>query len=919
MRRFPTGRHSTSPLDAVWSCTPMDSTSDLPLEETQLWLKDYAERRFAPIPGELIATHVISVTEGADFPVRRAAVEALHRRVQNVESDGLFVKQSPERTILGQYTIARPTNGNGSTRKRHAPRPYETVLLSVAPLRGQCDCPDFLKGGLGLCKHLLTAIAHVFDKPKRIEAAKRESDRTGNDQPQDVVWNPVIPLAGSGDRLLGLHLGERHTLKGFKGNGCVDLSQLGDSKLRGALLRSLLGQVQKQGRTRATLSAGPDVKALLAAELEMAERRCATEVEARLALTHLKGLKRHLYPYQLEGVKRFLEQGRLLLADDMGLGKTTQAIACCHALFHCGKVKRGLVITPASLKPQWLREWQATTDVPVVMADGNTEERRQIYEKFRRGFVIVNYELLLREFDRIADFSHEFVILDEAQRIKNYATKSAVYVKALPAQRRLVLTGTPMENRLDDLASILDWVDDTALAPKWRLPAWHIRYEGDGMKARVGARNLETLRQRIDHCVVRRVRQEVLDQLPGRTDTRVSVPMTREQESEHGSLSAPIAQLAAIAQRRPLKQAEFLRLMQLMNTQRIIANGLAQLQFEELWPSLAGHPPTTTLLDGLFAPKLLELRSLVEALVNDQERKVVIFSQWRRMLKLADWAISDLLRKQGKRSLFFTGAETSKLRTQSLVEFHDDPNAVLLFLTDAGGVGLNLQHAANACINLEQPWNPAVLEQRIGRIYRLGQKLPIDVYNLVSEGSIESRIAGIVDSKRILFKGVFDGTTNEVRFEGEASFAAEVRRLLDLTLPDAPEVKSAQPVESDVLPEDTTSELSDVADSDVVAEVAVASVVTSPIVEETSDAQRLAAAESTAADASNRVHVDEELGSHTPERFPKPHEVQKLFEQLRISQTEDGGLRVEAPKETALILATMLESLGRLLRDSANS
>jgi len=304
--------------------------------------------------------------------------------------------------------------------------------------------------------------------------------------------------------------------------------------------------------------------------------------------------------------------------------------------------------------------------------------------------------------------------------------------------------------------------------------------------------------------------------------------------------------------------------------------------------------------------------------VNDQGRKVVIFSQWRRMLRLADWAVSDLLRNQGKRSLFFTGAESSKLRTQSLVEFHDDPNAVLLFLTDAGGVGLNLQHAANACINLEQPWNPAVLEQRIGRIYRLGQKHPIDVYNLVTESSIEARIAGIVDSKRVLFKGVFDGTTNEVRFEGEASFAAEVRRLLDLTLPDAPEVKSAQPVDSDAPPEDTASELSDVADSDVVTEVAVEPVEASTENEESSGAQRLAAAESTAADASHRVPV-EEPGPRNLEGLPGPREVQKLFEQLRISQTEDGALRVEAPKETALTLATVLESLGRLLRDSANS
>lgn len=607
----------------------MSTYNDLPLEETRLWLSDYAKKRFSSIPSELIAEHIIAVTEGSDFPVRRAAAEALHRRMQNVESDGLFVKESPTPAVIGQYLVAKASGGkgNGGGRKRHEARPYETVLLSVSPLRGQCNCPDFLKGSLGLCKHLLTSIDYVCEKPRRFEAAQREAVKLSGSTTQKLIWNPIIPLVGSGDRLLGLRLigTSAPSLRGFNRDGQVELSQLGEATQRAAWLREIAEQVHKRGRGRPAIIAGPDVCALLAAELDSAERRNLAEHEGRLALAHLKGLKRKLYPYQLQGVKRFFEQGRLLLADDMGLGKTTQAIACCHALFHAGKVKRGLVITPASLKPQWLREWQATTDVPVLMVDGNTKERQQVYDQAKRGFLIVNYELLLREFDQIASFSHEFVVLDEAQRIKNYATKSAVYVKALPAQRRLVLTGTPMENRLDDLASILDWVDDAALAPKWRLPAWHIRYEGDGMKARVGARNLETLRQRIDHCVVRRVRQDVLDQLPGRTDTRVSVAMTAEQRDEHASLAPPIAKIAAIAQRRALTQAEFLRLMQLMNTQRMIANGLAQLRFEELWPSLSGHPPTPALLDGLFAPKLIELRNLIEALVVDQDRKVVIF------------------------------------------------------------------------------------------------------------------------------------------------------------------------------------------------------------------------------------------------------------------------------------------------------
>ena len=134
--------------------------------------------------------------------------------------------------------------------------------------------------------------------------------------------------------------------------------------------------------------------------------------------------------------------------------------------------------------------------------------------------MILNYEQLLRDAAHIQALRADIVVLDEAQRIKNYATKSAIYVKALTPHYRLVLTGTPMENRLEELASILDWVDDVALSPKWRLVPWHTQWDGDGGKGKVGARHLDGLRARLVPCVVRRVRREVLAQLPARTDTR---------------------------------------------------------------------------------------------------------------------------------------------------------------------------------------------------------------------------------------------------------------------------------------------------------------------------------------------------------------------------------------------------------------
>ena len=257
----------------------------------------------------------------------------------------------------------------------------------------------------------------------------------------------------------------------------------------------------------------PALHALLQQERARLARQVQTASTRKRLHRALHTLKQSLYPYQREGVERFLARGRLLLADDMGLGKTAQAIAACHALWHTGRVHRGLIIVPAALKPQWLREWQAFTDAPATLVEGTPAERRAAFEACRRGFLLGNYEQLIRDIDVVRGWTPDIVVLDEAQRIKNWATKTALSVKRLDPPYRLVLTGTPMENRLDELASIVEWVDDMALEPKWRLAAWHTT-PVDGTAEISGARNLDTLRTRLAACMVRRVRQEVLAQLP---------------------------------------------------------------------------------------------------------------------------------------------------------------------------------------------------------------------------------------------------------------------------------------------------------------------------------------------------------------------------------------------------------------------
>ena len=594
-------------------------------------------------------------------------------------------------------------------------------------------------------------------------------------------------------------------------------------------------------------------------------------------------MKKPLYPYQREGTASFLGAGRLLLADDMGLGKTVQAIAACHVLWHRGDVKRGLLVVPAPLKSQWLREWRKFSDAPVEVIDGPPSQREAIYRETGSGFLIANYEQVLRDLGLMHRWNPDLMILDEAQRIKNWATKTAAYVKQLQPRYRLVLTGTPMENRLDELASIMDWVDEHALEPKWRLGPWHATL-CDGRQEVAGARNLDTLRTRLADVMVRRLRAEVLGQLPARTDTRAPVEMTPAQRVEHDDLNQPIASILNKGRSRPLTQAEFLKLMQLLTTQRIICNGLAQLQFPDLWPTLKEMDrPQETVLRGLNSPKLFEMRELVRQLVIDGGQKVVVFSQWRRMLQLASWAVSDLLADSGLRSAFFSGEEGQKRRTQNIVDFHDDPTLAVLLSTDAGGVGLNLQRAASCIVNLELPWNPAVLEQRIGRVHRLGQKQPVQVYNLVTEYAIEARIANLVDDKQALFSGLLDGTSNELRFGGSGRFIDRVERLVE-------------PVEAPDLGEP----------DEELDEVAV------PGRGEDSPAEELAAADRTPA----------------PQPVPTPSQrppapmvdgprVQQLLAGLRVERTDDGGLRIDAPPEAAGALAAMFQSMADLLAAAA--
>jgi len=466
---------------------------------------------------------------------------------------------------------------------------------------------------------------------------------------------------------------------------------------------------------------------LVADEERHQARAAALRSSLRRADGRLPGLRATLYPYQVEGVSFLIGNGRALLADDMGLGKTLQAIAASHHLISEGTAARVLVLCPASLKTQWAREIERFTGHDVQVIQGAALTRREQWHR-RATFTIANYELLLRDHEQIqASLAPDVLVLDEAQRIKNWRTRTADLVKRLRTRFAYVLTGTPLENRLEDLYSLMQVVDPRILGPLWRFHAdFHVL---DDRGHVLGYRNLGELRRRLSSVLLRRDRRLVRDQLPERIQQQLDVPLTKLQRDVHDDAVDSARRIAAIRHRRPLTPSEKLRLLQSLQRARMVCDSLGLVDKETVG-----------------SPKLDELRRLLDENVVGTRRKVVVFSEWERMTAAA----ADVARDLGLGVLRLHGGVPSSKRGDLIQRFETDDRAQVFLSTDAGGVGLNLQ-CASLLINLDLPWNPAVLEQRIARIHRLGQTETAHVLLLVAENSYESAVGTLLKGKAELF------------------------------------------------------------------------------------------------------------------------------------------------------------------------
>lgn len=647
-------------------------------------------------------------------------------------------------------------------------RHYEVHLRSLTERINFCTCPDRANNQLGTCKHI-EAVLHKLRKKRK----KRDGDVL------TAAALPFIYLDSRNDDRIRLR---RTADMPSSLAEVVDAYFDAQGDFTGTLPEDffhLCDRLQGDDRIAIGLDARRDVERLAARQ---AQQWRAGRIRQQIMETdgRLPGVKAKLYPYQVEGVAFLAANGRALLADDMGLGKTLQAIAAGTWLIHHAGVRRALILCPASLKHQWAREIERFTGQAVQVIQGNAEQRQAQYRQDCPWF-IVNYELLLRDLSVINErIRPDLMILDEAQRIKNWRTRIATAVKQVNSRFAFVLTGTPLENRLEDLYSLMQVVDQHLLGPLWRyLNDYHILDDTGKVQ---GYRNLSQLRERIAPVMLRRNRAIVSHQLPARSTTRLDVPMTDRQRELHDAALAQAGRLATVAKRRPLTPTERNRLM-------------AALQHARMACDAAGLVDRTT--EG--SPKLNELKTLVRELCLDGGRKMVVFSQWREMTL----RVKAMLDSLGVGSVHLHGQVPTAKRGDLLARFANDDSIQVFLSTDAGGTGLNLQ-AASVLVNLDIPWNPAVLEQRNARVHRLGQSEPVQIFLMVAEASYEQRVLSMLGTKQDLFDNVIEeDATGDLVGVSTRSLAAMIEDLNDPTHPVTRQQDAAQT--EDVQTEDDAS------------------------------------------------------------------------------------------------------------------
>jgi SNF2 family DNA or RNA helicase len=410
------------------------------------------------------------------------------------------------------------------------------------------------------------------------------------------------------------------------------------------------------------------------------------------------------FPYQLEGIAFLMPRHAAVIADEMGLGKTMQSILSMRLLFHAGAIRSAVVVCPKPLVNNWTRELVSwAPDVPFEVVGGDTRARRAAWTVSKAPLKLVNYETLSRDAEVVDsdDVRFDLVVLDEAQRIKNRESKTAQVVRSLRRERSWAMTGTPIENRPEDLINLFAFVDPHRVPPDTPV---------------------KQLGRLVSDCILRRTKDVVAKDMPAKIIDDVVLDLSPPQQEAYTLAEKEgVVRLNAMGDTLTVQHVFELvmRLKQICNFDPLTG---ASAKLEQLCADMAE--------------------------VAESGRKAIVFSQWVEPLEV----IARALQPWGP--LLYHGKTPHAERTRILDQFRADPSKhVILMSYGTGSVGLNLQFT-NYVFLFDRWWNPAIEDQAINRAHRLGQKSTVFVKRFISKDTIENRIHQVLDQKRALFEEV---------------------------------------------------------------------------------------------------------------------------------------------------------------------
>lgn len=452
------------------------------------------------------------------------------------------------------------------------------------------------------------------------------------------------------------------------------------------------------------------------------------------------------FPYQYQGIAWLFSQDSALLADGMGLGKTMQTITAVRLLLRAGKVRRVLLVCPKPLIPNWQREFRNwAEELPIVTVEGDAARRRMAWTRPNIPILIANYELMVRDMAALPEDDRpkfDLVVLDEAQRIKNRDSRTSQTARELTRRKSWALTGTPIENRPEELASLFEFLE---VVPARATP------------------DLRQLRALANDFILRRTKDLVMKDLPPRIDRDAYIELSDAQRYTYD-----VAEKEGVIQLNELGES--------ISVQHVFELVLRLKQISNYDP-LTGE-----------SSKLDRLAADMEEIAASGG-KAILFSQWTKTL---DWIAEKLNRFD---PLIYHGGVPTKHREPILQKFEHDPDANLLLMSyGTGAVGLNLQFAGYVFL-YDRWWNPAVEEQAINRAHRIGQKTQVIVTKFICKNTIEERIDDVLRKKRALFDSIL-GEGDDEESAPLSLNATEIFGLFDLKKRQGEKTKSIGPDKS---------------------------------------------------------------------------------------------------------------------------